>query len=160
MGGASISPVGMRLSISYSGSQRARWICIESPRRWNPGRGAHRERSTSKNVSRRERGGGDRAGMRPWRPTDATVRRLLNGAFGAGQVAGWQVLESWAVLRANLVPGPPSTVVVKWLRDDPRGFRTDPAQQLTEYAALQFLAELGLDLSPRVLAADLPASAL
>jgi hypothetical protein len=70
------------------------------------------------------------------------------------------VLEPWSVLRAQRVPGPPSTVIVKWLRDDPRGFRTDPAQQLTECVALQFLSDLGLHLSPRLLAADLPASVL
>jgi phosphotransferase family enzyme len=49
---------------------------------------------------------------------------------------------------------------VKWLRDHPDGLRTDPAQQLTEYVALQFLADLGLHLAPRILAADLPTSVL
>jgi hypothetical protein len=82
----------------------------------------------------------------------------MNDAFGPAKVVGWRAIEQWSVLRAELVPGPPSTVVVKWLRADPRGFRTDPAQQLTEHAALEFLSELGLDLSPRVLAADLAAS--
>jgi hypothetical protein len=91
---------------------------------------------------------------------EAAIEHLLNRAFGPAEVAGWRVLEPWSVLRAELVPGPPSTVVVKWLRDDPRGFRTDPAQQLTECAALQFLTDLGLHLSPRVLAADLAASVL
>jgi hypothetical protein len=70
------------------------------------------------------------------------------------------VLEPWSVLRAQLAPGPPSSVIVKWLRDDPRGLRTDPAQQLTEFAALRFASDLGLHLSPRALAADLPASVL
>jgi len=70
------------------------------------------------------------------------------------------VLEPWSVLRARWAPGPPSTVIVKWLRDDPAGFRVDPTQQLTEYAALRFLDDLGLRLGPRVLAADLPASVL
>jgi len=64
------------------------------------------------------------------------------------------------VLRAERVPGPPSSVIVKWLRDHPAGFRTDPAQQVTEYVALQFLSDLGLDLCPRLLAAALPASVL
>jgi hypothetical protein len=70
------------------------------------------------------------------------------------------VLEPWSVLRAERAPGPPSTMIVKWLREDPRGFRVDPEQQLTEYAALRFLDDLGLPLAPRVLAADLPASVL
>ncbi len=51
-------------------------------------------------------------------------------------------------------------MVVKWLRDHPAGLRTDAAQLLTEYAALQFLSDLGLHLAPRILAADLPASVL
>jgi hypothetical protein len=96
----------------------------------------------------------------PWRPTGAAVEDLLRDAFGPGEVAGWYVLEPWSVLRAERVPGPPATVIVKWLRDDPHGFRTDPAQQLTECAALQFLSDLGLHLGPRVLAAHLPASVL
>ena len=96
----------------------------------------------------------------PWRPTPAAIEQLLNDAFGPAVVAGWCVLEPWSVLRAELVPGPPSTVIVKWLREDPGGFRSDPAQQLTERAALQFLTDLGLNQSPRVLAADLSASVL
>jgi hypothetical protein len=96
----------------------------------------------------------------PWRPTAAAIERLLNDAFGPGEVARWDVLEPWSVLRAERAPGPPSTVIVKWLRDDRAGFRTDPAQQLTEYAALHFLADLGVHLAPRVLAADLPAAVL
>jgi hypothetical protein len=95
-----------------------------------------------------------------WRPTASAIDQLLSDAFGSAEVVGWHVLEPWSVLRAELVPGPPSTVIVKWLRDDPAGFRIDPAQQLTEFAALQFLCDLGLDLSPRVLAAKLPASVL
>jgi hypothetical protein len=97
---------------------------------------------------------------RPWRPTQGAIERLLNEAFAPAEVVGWHVLEPWSVLRADLVPGPPSTVIVKWLRDHPGGVRTDPAQQLTEFVALQFLSDLGLDLSPRVLAADLRASVL
>ncbi len=97
---------------------------------------------------------------RQWRPTAAAIGQLLNDAFGPAEVVGWRVLEPWSVLRAERVPGPPSTVIVKWLRDHPGGFRTDPIQQLTEYVALQFLSDLGLHLGPRVLAADLPASVL
>jgi hypothetical protein len=97
---------------------------------------------------------------RPWRPTAAAIEQLLNDAFGPAEVVGWRVLEPWSVLRVERAAGPPSTVIVKWLRDHPAGFRTDPAQQLTEYVALQFLADLGLHLAPRVLGADLPASVL
>jgi hypothetical protein len=97
---------------------------------------------------------------RPWRPTSAAIEQLLNDAFGPAVLAGWTALEPWSVLRAERVPGPPSTVIVKWLRDHPGGLRTDPAQQITEYVALRFLSDLGLHLSPRILAADLATSVL
>jgi hypothetical protein len=100
------------------------------------------------------------AERRPWRPTHAAIEQLLGDAFGPAEVVDWRVLEPWAVLRAERASGPPSTVIVKWLRDHPGGFRTDPAQQLTEYVALQFLADLGLHLAPRILAANLTASVL
>ena len=54
----------------------------------------------------------------------------------------------------------PTSVVVKWFREHPTGFRTDPAQVLTERVALEFLAELGVDLAPRVLASDPAAGVL
>ena len=37
----------------------------------------------------------------------------------------------------------PGSVIVKWLRDDPRGLRIDPRQVATEQAALEFMAEIG-----------------
>jgi hypothetical protein len=100
------------------------------------------------------------AERRLWRPTQAAIEQLLGDAFGPAEVVSWRVLGPWAVLRAERASGPPSTVIVKWLRDHPGGLRTDPAQQLTEYVALQFLADLGRHLAPRVLAADLLASVL
>lgn len=50
--------------------------------------------------------------------------------------------------------------MVKSLREHPDGFRTDPQQVLTEYAALEFLEGLGLDLAPRLLASDTAAGVL
>jgi hypothetical protein len=63
----------------------------------------------------------------PWRPAAAAIEQLLKDAFGSADVVGWRVLEPWSVLRVERAPGPPSTVIVKWLRDHPRGWRTDPA---------------------------------
>ncbi|WP_436764163.1 hypothetical protein [Streptosporangium sp. V21-05] len=58
-------------------------------------------------------------------------------------------------------PGPPVSVIVKWLRSDPSGMRVDAEQVVTERAALRFLSEdLGLALAPGVLADDLAASLL
>lgn len=45
-------------------------------------------------------------------------------------------------------------MIVKWLRENDLGFRTDPAQLLTERAALGFLDELGLQVAPHLVAAD------
>lgn len=66
-------------------------------------------------------------------------------------------VEPWFVLRCHLAAGSsavPASVIVKWLREDPNGFRTDPRQLLTERAALEFLDELGLQVAPRLLGCD------
>lgn len=84
---------------------------------------------------------------------------LLVEAFGEGiaierteQFSPW-----WAVARiylTNEAAGLPNSVIVKWLRHHSQNFRTDPAQMLTERAALEFLAELNLSIAPTLLAAD------
>lgn len=63
----------------------------------------------------------------------------------------------WAVARiylANEAAELPKSVIVKWLRHHSQNFRTDPAQMLTERAALEFLAELNLSIAPTLLAAN------
>jgi hypothetical protein len=90
---------------------------------------------------------------------------LLSDAFGSPvAIERFEHLAPWAVMRCQLaltVDSPaPAAVVVKWLREHPTGLRTDPAQVLTERVALEFLAELGVDLAPRLLASDPAAGVL
>ncbi|MDQ1006322.1 hypothetical protein QFZ82_000807 [Streptomyces sp. V4I23] len=89
----------------------------------------------------------------------AAVTRLLSRAFeGPVVVESCEQLAPWAVLRARLAdpgPGRPSTVIVKWARDNAAGRRTEPDRIRTEFAALCFLArDLRLSLASRPLALD------
>jgi hypothetical protein len=95
-------------------------------------------------------------------PARSEVEALLTESFGtAVSIAHVQHLAPWSVARCELVVpdsgrvARPGSVIVKWLRANPHDFRTDPAQVCTERAALEFLAELGVDLAPRLLASDL-----
>ncbi|WP_406527706.1 hypothetical protein [Streptomyces sp. I8-5] len=66
-------------------------------------------------------------------------------------------LEPWAVARVRLRSASafPCSVVVKWIPDGQREARSAPWRLRNELAALQFLTEdLGIDLAPRVIAAD------
>lgn len=63
----------------------------------------------------------------------------------------------WSVARCTISPGVSGfgeSVIIKWLRDDPNGFRVDAAQLLTERAALEFLASAAPGQGPRLLATD------
>jgi hypothetical protein len=97
-------------------------------------------------------------------PATQAVEHLLVEAFGSPvTIVHADHLAPWAVVRCHLAdpaPGLPASVIVKWLRDDPTGFRTDPRQVCTERAALEFLAELRFRLVPRVLTSDLAAGIL
>ncbi|MGC5012943.1 hypothetical protein ACLQ2R_19445 [Streptosporangium sp. DT93] len=98
-------------------------------------------------------------------PARSALEELLTKAFGVPVALGrLERLAPWAVLRAHLADpgaGLPSSVIVKWPRDDPGGLRDDPRLVATERAALRFLAEdLGFALAPRVLAADAAAPLL
>jgi hypothetical protein len=93
-------------------------------------------------------------------PATETIETLLTTAFGAPpEIVRTESFAPWAVLRAHLA-GPPGSVIVKWLREHPTGFRTDPRQVATEWAALEFLAGLGPRLAPKVYAGDLAAGIL
>jgi hypothetical protein len=84
----------------------------------------------------------------------AAVERLLSETYGTGvRVTSWERIEPWFVYRVRL-DGEPSSVIVKRLREDPNGFRIDPAQVETEIVALRYVEELGLTFTPRVIAAD------
>lgn len=94
-------------------------------------------------------------------PAQTDVEDLLTSTLGVPVgLAGWTRLAPWFVVTAELVDGPPHApagVAVKWLRHDANDFRTDPRQMATEVAALSFLADLGLDVAPRLVAHDLGA---
>ncbi|MGW5162414.1 hypothetical protein ACWEPN_43665 [Nonomuraea wenchangensis] len=79
----------------------------------------------------------------------AQVESLLSAA-----VVGWEPVPPWAVARARLGAG--GSVIAKWTRPHVLQARDDGRRTRTEVAALRFLSDdLGLDLAPRVLAADL-----
>ena len=88
---------------------------------------------------------------------------LLALAFGrpVGIVAT-ERLAPWSATRCAIEGDGevPASVVVKWLRDDALSVRIDPRQVATERAALEFLAEIGFQAAPRLLAADLAAGVL
>ncbi|MGH6958039.1 MAG: hypothetical protein ACREEW_15340 [Caulobacteraceae bacterium] len=88
----------------------------------------------------------------------AWLEAALDAAFGqAVRTERIERLEPWAVARCWLrmaADAPPQCVIGKWLRDDPRGARTDPRQIATERAALEFLAEIGFAHAPRLIAVD------
>ena len=92
------------------------------------------------------------------------VEALLAETFGEPvQIVSSFRLTPWFVVRCHLASGAgevPTSVVVKALRKDPSGSRADPRQVCTERAALEFAAELGLSLAPRLLASDLKAGLL
>jgi hypothetical protein len=93
-------------------------------------------------------------------PANGTIEALLSSAFPAPvEITRTESFAPWSVLRVQLRESP-GTAIVKWLRTDPAGFRTDPRQVATERAALEFLAGLGLRLAPRVYASDLTAGIL
>jgi hypothetical protein len=90
-------------------------------------------------------------------PSLHDVEALLSARFGKPvRVEALEHLAPWAVQRCTLA-GAPSPLIVKWVRDDPNGFRTDPRQLATEYTALEFLNAIGFRQVPRPVAADFEA---
>jgi hypothetical protein len=86
-------------------------------------------------------------------PSIPHLEQLLGRALGRpARIASFERLSPWAVARVTLTGGSPATVMVKWVRDYDQ--RTDPRQIATEQAALIFLAELGFEAAPRLIAAD------
>jgi hypothetical protein len=88
---------------------------------------------------------------------------LLSTALGSPvRIRHTERLGPWSVMRCRLDASvdAPSSVIAKWLRDDPNGFRIDPRQMASERAALEFLEAIGFAAAPRVIAADLEAAVL
>ena len=95
------------------------------------------------------------AGMAPAPLLDrAALEMVVRNAVGGRAVTGFEIFAPWAVARVRLDRGEPGTVVVKWLRDHPTGVRVDPAQLLTEQAALAFVGEVCPGVAPRLLGVD------
>ena len=96
-------------------------------------------------------------------PSVDRLQDLLAATFGGPvRIQDTEHIAPWSVLRCTLgpCPGAPGSVIVKWLRDDPNGFRIDPRQVATEQAALEFLAGIGFASAPRLIAADRDAGLL
>jgi len=91
-------------------------------------------------------------------PSLAGLRRSLGDLFGTPvRITSTRRPGAWAVLRLQLEAPPvqdrqavPASVVVKWLRDDPAGFRVDPVQTRVERVALEFLDAAAPSLAPRL----------
>lgn len=95
-------------------------------------------------------------------PAIDQLNALLSAAYDrAVRICATERIAPWALMRCTLeAAGVPKSVVVKWVRDDPTGFRGDIRQAATERAALEFLAEIGFSRAPRLIAADLDAGLL
>src|SRR5688500_3248783 len=95
---------------------------------------------------------------------ERALATLLADRFGVSvQVSRLKRIAPWFVVRCHLAESSsrlPRSVIVKGLREDASGTRVDPRQVLTEQAALEFLAELGLSIAPRLIASDLGANLL
>jgi hypothetical protein len=89
-------------------------------------------------------------------PRIPDLQRLLRTVLGDDAViVGTDHLAPWCVLRCRIEGGQvPESVVVKWLRGDPNGFRVDPEQMRTEQVALEFLADLNFPRTPRFIVGD------
>jgi hypothetical protein len=94
----------------------------------------------------------------------AAIEELLTRRFGTTvEVVDSKRLSPWFVARCCLVSQStevPASVIVKLLREDPAGFRTDPRQVFTEQVAVEFVGELDSELVPQLWASDRPAGVL
>lgn len=94
---------------------------------------------------------------------DALQNLLTELCASPVAVDRWERLEPWAVARVWLesTAALPPSVVVKWIPYGQREARTASWRLRSELAALQFLSEdLGIELTPRMIAADTAAGFL
>lgn len=90
----------------------------------------------------------------------AGVVQIVRSAYGdSARIACVDFPGNWQVARLEVARtgGPITTVAAKWLRSNPQGWRTDPAQMLIEATGLRFVGELAPDLVPEVIAAEFDA---
>jgi hypothetical protein len=122
--------------------QRARWSS-RGPRWDTP--------QHSRRLGRQD--GGSVTGMPGVDQLTDVMERVLADPV---QIRDVEPIGVWAVARVHLdgAEGLPPTVIVKWLRQNEAGFRTNPAQLARERDALGYLAKFGLDLAPRLLGCD------
>jgi hypothetical protein len=82
--------------------------------------------------------------------------RLVRQVFGDdARVEGVRQIRPWTVARCDVADAEGvNTVIVKWLRSNPQGFRVDRRQILTEAAALEFTGEAAPGVGPALLAHD------
>lgn len=94
----------------------------------------------------------------------SAIRTLLQQRFNTSiDIVEAQRLQPWFVVRCRLDSSSddvPDSVIVKVLRQDPGGFRTDLRQVYTEQVALEFVDQLRPGFAPRLWASDLPAGVL
>lgn len=86
----------------------------------------------------------------------AAVEKTLQRSFGTDvTVVSVQRIRPWTVARCHIEGGGlPATVIVKWLRSNPEGFRVDRTQIAIEASALQLLDQLASGVAPRLVAHD------
>lgn len=84
------------------------------------------------------------------------LERLVQRVFGDSAAVGEpRRIRPWTVARCDLVGVETvSTVIVKWLRSNPEGFRVDRRQIRTEAAALALISDLAPGVGPELFAHD------
>lgn len=90
-------------------------------------------------------------------PTADHLQGLLSARFGQPvRILTSDRVGGWAVARCRLEPaaGVPTSVIVKWQRNDAIGWRAAARGILIEQAALEFLLEVGFHSVPSLIAGD------
>lgn len=84
------------------------------------------------------------------------VLRTIRSVYGEdAEITALELPGHWQVARLEVSsPSGIQTVVAKWLRSNPIGWRTDPQQMMIEATGLEFVAGLAPGLVPAVLAAE------
>lgn len=88
-------------------------------------------------------------------PSLQHLDRLLSRGLARQTHASFvRPLPPWSVARIGVAAGQPETVIAKWSRARTHGPRSAPNLLRTEAASLEYLAEIGFERAPRLIAAD------